>query len=221
MFDWIVCVHTIYQLELRRITYLASPLLTIVNQIIPCTRMYLPELKSFFFFFFFFFRQPWCYCLWFIGKARKYNAMYRQGCFFFLQKTTKNNKERYTYHKATPHPHTPTPTHIHKKLQMQQKHWKVIMKLEQCPSTNDDIMYTYVQVPSMQNSCKIYLRVKSFFFLIFLSYIYRPMLYCVKLCSFLAITKVRDRKKRSGKDQMLRTRVSINTVHCVHWQKRG
>ena len=31
------------------------------------------------------------------------------------------------------------------------------MKLEQCPSTDDEIMCTYVQVPSKKNSCKKYL----------------------------------------------------------------
>ena len=59
--------------------------------------------------------------IWFIGKVRKYNAMYR-GCFF-----SENNKKKEQKGKIhTPHTHPLTPphtpylhTHTHIKLQMQ------------------------------------------------------------------------------------------------------
>ena len=98
--------------------------------------------------FFFSFRQPWCYCLWFIGKSIQCNV---QTWLHFFSKTTTTTTNTHTTKPHPPH------TYTHTKLQMQLTEKKVIMKLEQCPSTDDEIMCTYVQVPSKKNSCKKYL----------------------------------------------------------------
>ena len=97
-------------------------------------------------FFFFNFRQPWCYCLWLIGKARKYNAMNRQGCFFFFfRKEQKKKKDTHTMY-PLPHPYLPhTYRPIHKITNAAGK-MRIHDENGTMSSTNEEIMCTFVKL---------------------------------------------------------------------------
>ena len=83
--------------------------------------------------------------------------MYRKGCFFSENNKKPKKKDIHTTksHPIPTHPTTPH-TYTHKITDAADK-MKIHYEIGTMLSTNDEIMCTCVQVPSMQNSCKIYL----------------------------------------------------------------